>query len=515
MVNLPHNIQDWHLRGLLDRAVELYGNRTFIVEPPLTYNETASQTRKIAAWLQKVGVRRGERVMIITMNRVEAILTAFAVAGIGAIFTIINNSIKIYGLRQIIDQVKPAVVLLDETTTKLANEIDEAIIVWVGSGHHPDGGLEFHEILTEPDVGQQEFLGIDLDLACLIYTSGSTGVPRGVVISHDNVRFSTAAIQERLHYKTDDVVGLFLPLSFDYGLYQIFLTVQAGASIFIGHSEFVGPELISTLALYKISVLPGVPTLFAGMLKLLNRRPQLLPNLRCITNTGEHLPSAYIETIRQHFPNVQIYSMYGLTECKRVSILLPDELKTKLDSVGRPLAGTEVDVVGEDGQSLPTGKIGELVVRGRHVAQGYWKADEETAQRFRQRAPSLPHELYTGDLCKMDEEGFIYFIGRKDDQLKHKGFRISPLEIEVTACDIRGVLEVGVVKSKDDNRLHLFVTVTNQNITVEKVIEELQKRLESFKMPDQVHIVYELPKTIHGKLDRTQLNKKLATTDAR
>ena len=514
MFNLPNYIQRWHLSGLLDQAVELYGNRTFITDPPLSYSEIALHTRKIAAWLQKRGVRRGERVMIVTMNRVEVILTVFAAARIGAIFTIINNSIKAYGLRQIIDQVKPVIVMLDETTAALSGEIDEAIIVWMGNVPHPSDGVEFHEILTEPDPGPQEFPGIDTDPVCLIYTSGSTGSPRGVVISHDNLRFSAAAIQERLCYKPDDTVGLFLPLSFDYGLYQIFLTVQVGASIFIGRPEFVGPNLVSKLASYKISVLPGVPTLFVGMLKLLERRPQSLPNFRCITNTGEHLPHAYVEKMRQHFPNVEVFPMYGLTECKRVSILLPDELEAKSDSVGRPLTGTEVYVVGEDGKRLPVDAIGELVVRGRHVALGYWKAGKETAERFRQNALETPRELYTGDLCRMDSDGFIYFIGRKDEQLKHQGFRISPLEIEAAACSIPGISEAGLVKSEENDWLYLFVTTTmNQGITAEDILSELQGRFEPFKVPERVQIVYELPKTLHGKLDRDQLNKRLTAID--
>ena len=513
----PNGMQNWHLSGLLDQAAENYGDSPFIVGPSvLTYDEAATQTRQIAAWLQQVGVKRGERVMMITRNRAEIILMAFAVARIGAIFTIINNSIKAYGLKQIIDQVKPAIVMLDETTGSLASEIGEAIIVWLKDGVQQNKGVKFHEIITGREPSQQTFVGIDLDPVCLIYTSGSSGVPRGVVINHDNVRFSTAAIQERLRYRPDDVVGLFLPLSFDYGLYQIFLTMQAGASVFIGHSEYAGFELISKLALYEVSVLPGVPTLFAGMLKLLDRHTQMLPNLRCITNTGEHLPTTYIKKMHQHFPSLQIFSMYGLTECKRVSILLPDELKTKPESVGRPLLGTEAYVVGENGHPLPIGTIGELVVRGRHVARGYWKADHgETAQRFRQGTPSVPYELYTGDLCRMDEEGFIYFIGRKDYQFKYKGFRISPLEVETTACDINGVLEAGLVKSKIHDRLHLFVTVTSQNITTEKVIEELQKRLEWFKVPDKVCIVDQLPTTSHGKLDRVQLSKRLTTTEVR
>jgi acyl-coenzyme A synthetase/AMP-(fatty) acid ligase len=330
-------------------------------------------------------------------------------------------------------------------------------------------------------------------------------------LSHDNIRFVVAAIQERLQYRPGDIVGIFLPLSFDYGLYQIFLTTQAGATAFVGRPDMIGPEILKILAAQKISVLPGVPTLFAAMLKMLERSQQALPALRAVTNTGDKLPRAYIESLLKFFPSLRVFPMYGLTECKRVSILLPEEMAARPGSVGRALAGTEVYVVDEEGRRLPPGEIGELVVRGRHVALGYWRAETETRQRYRHDIQTGLRELYSGDSCAVDAEGYIYFHGRKDTLLKHRGFRISPLEIEEAACAIPGVNEAGVVKTEADGVLHLFASVKDASLTPPKILGELQKRLEPVKIPDRVHLIAELPKTANRKLDRKSLLAQLAT----
>jgi acyl-CoA synthetase (AMP-forming)/AMP-acid ligase II/ubiquinone/menaquinone biosynthesis C-methylase UbiE len=498
----------WNLSHLLDRAAERYGDRTFIVgSMTLTYKEAALQTNTLAGWFHRKGVKRGDRVMIITGNRSDVALFVFAAARMGAIFTILNNSIKPYGLRRIIEQCEPMLVILDESTSALACEFDDAVIVWIGDGDYTAGGVKLSDILPAPGGGKQEFPGINSsqDPVCLIYTSGSTGLQRGVVISHDNIRFSTAAIQERLDYQTNDVVGLFLPLSFDYGLYQIFLCAAAGSSIFIGQPEFTALKLVSYLKMYNISVLPGVPGLFAVLLRLLAVRTQPLPGLRSVTNTGGHLPGSYMVQMRKYLPHVQIFPMYGLTECKRVSILLPCEIEAKPGSVGRPLGKTGASVVGEDGQPLPPGETGELVVRGRHLALGYWKALEETKQRFRQTTPGAPRELYTGDLCRMDNDGYIYFVGRKDHQFKHRGFRLNPLEIEETACNINGISAAGLVQIKEPEQLYLFISVNSSEVSGDHVKKLLGQRLEPYKIPEKVYILPELPRTSHGKLDRNQL----------
>jgi long-chain acyl-CoA synthetase len=517
------NFDTWHLAGLLDEAARSFPDRTFISgAAPLTYREAAARTRSIAGALKSRGVERGDRVIILTANRAEVALLSYAVARLAAVFVVINNAIKPYGLQQILEQCEPKLVVLDETTVALADEIKAAKKIFIGENKPASVDFLFSDLLQSEDPGPQKFPGIDLDPVCLLFTSGSTGKPRGVILSHDNIRFVVAGIQERLQYRSDDTVGIFLPLSFDYGLYQIFLATQAGAAAFIGKPENIGPEILKILATQKISVLPGVPTLFAALLKMFERRPQPLPHLRAVTNTGDKLPRAYVEQLLKFFPALRVFLMFGLTECKRVSILLPEEMPHRPGSVGRPLAGTEVYVIDEGGRQvyvideggrrLPPGEIGELVVRGRHVALGYWRAEEETKQRYRHDISTGLRELYSGDSCSVDEGGYVYFYGRKDTLLKHRGFRISPLEIEEAACAIPGISEAGVVKTENDGVLHLFISVKDSSLTSEKVLTELQSRLEPVKIPDAIHIVGELPKTANRKIDRKLLKQQLAVS---
>jgi acyl-coenzyme A synthetase/AMP-(fatty) acid ligase len=506
-----HVLRGWHVAGLLDQSARLHPDRPFLLgATPLTYREAAARTRALSQWMKRQGVQRGDRVMIVASNRPETVLLVFAAVQLGALFVVIHNLIRPYGLEQIRAQAEPRLVALDETTVELAGSIRDARILFVGDGDGPAGSVRLDQVLAETATEAPAFPGIDLDPATLIFTSGSTGQPRGVVLSHDNIRFAVAAIQDRLGYRADDVIGVFLPLSFDYGLYQVFLAAQVGAAVFLGRPEMAGPELLRVIETQGITVLPGVPTLFAAMLKMLTRRPQPLPRLRALTNTGDRLPGAHVEQLRTLLPEARLFLMFGLTECKRVSIMLPDELDAHPDSVGRPLTGTEVRVVDETGQPLPPGELGELVVRGRHVALGYWRAEAETAKRFR-RVSAQARELWSGDSCRMDKDGFLYFHARMDQLLKHRGFRISPLEIEEAACQIAGVSEAGVVQSEADGSLHLFVSLQDPDLTARAIVDALRARLEPIKVPDHVHLLSALPKTANRKTDRKQLKQQLAT----
>jgi amino acid adenylation domain-containing protein len=503
-------LRDWHIAGLLDEAARLHGDRPFVAGPaPLTYREAAARSRTISRWLQQQGIGRGDRVMVIAGNRAETALLVFAIARLGAIFVVINNQIRPHGLEQILKQAEPKLVALDESAIELADSVHGARLLLIGTAERP-GHARLDQVLAETPAEAAPFPGIDLDPACLIFTSGSTGTPRGVVLHHDNIRFAIAGIQDRLGYRADDVIGVFLPLSFDYGLYQIFLAAQVGAAVFLGRPEMAGPELLRVLDGQAITVLPGVPTLFAAMLKMLGRSQASLPKLRSLTNTGDRLPRAHVDQLLERLPSVKVYLMFGLTECKRVSIMLPEERDAHPDSVGRPLAGTEVRVVDEDGKPLPPGETGELVIRGRHVALGYWRAEAETKQRFRQIGTDA-RELWSGDYGYMDAEGFLYFHGRRDALMKHRGFRISPLEIEEVACQVPGVAEAGVVQAESDGSLHLFVSVHDAALTPRAIIEDLRSRLEPVKIPDHVHVVGSLPKTANRKTDRKQLKQQLAS----
>jgi acyl-coenzyme A synthetase/AMP-(fatty) acid ligase len=330
-----------------------------------------------------------------------------------------------------------------------------------------------------------------------------------VILTHDNVRFVSAAIQARLQYRAEDRVAIFLPLSFDYGLYQLFYAAMVGASVFIGRPEMAGPELPRILAAQEISVLPGVPTLFGGLIKMQRYRPVPLPKLRVITNTGDHLPQSYIQNLRELFPQARVYPMYGLTECKRVSILLPEELEVKPESVGRALDGTEVFAMDANGHRLPPGETGELCVRGRHLALGYWRAPEETAKRYKFIGEGHSRVLVSGDFGSVDAEGFLHFHGRSDFLIKHKGHRLSPAEVEEEACRILDVIAAGCVKDEARDQLCLFVSVSREGLDEKALIMALSAKLEPAKVPNRVIFLPELPKTGNQKVDRKALRAML------
>jgi acyl-coenzyme A synthetase/AMP-(fatty) acid ligase len=330
-----------------------------------------------------------------------------------------------------------------------------------------------------------------------------------VILTHDNVRFVSAAIQARLQYRAEDRVAIFLPLSFDYGLYQLFYAAMVGASVFIGRPEMAGPELPRILAAQEISVLPGVPTLFGGLIKMQRYRPVPLPKLRVVTNTGDHLPQSYIASLRGLFPQARVLPMYGLTECKRVSILLPEELEAKPESVGRALDGTEVFAMDANGNRLPAGETGELCVRGRHLALGYWRAPEETEKRYKFIGEGHSRVLFSGDFGSVDADGFLHFHGRSDFLIKHKGHRLSPAEVEEEACRISGVVAAGCVKDEAKDLLCLFVSVSDAPLDEPKIIQALSLKLEPAKVPNRVILLPELPKTGNQKVDRKALRAML------
>jgi long-chain acyl-CoA synthetase len=514
---IPTVAQRWQrssgVSGLLTAQAHLTPEDVFLEDRHgnvLTYSATAEMAARFAGYLKTQGVGRGDRVAIHLQNRVELVVALFATSMLGGIYVVLNSRLRPAGLAKILEQAGARVIVVDEITQSNLEAVPADLAkVIVGSGGDAGAGFDTWEDSVSVAPLEEEWSGYDVDAACLVFTSGSTGAPRGVTLSHDNIRYVVGAIQERLGYRSGDTIGVFLPLAFDYGLYQIFLAAQSGAKLYIGDPDQVGPRLPQVMRAAGISVLPGFPSVYAALIALGRRRPLDLPTLRAITNTGEHLPLSYIAEMRNMFPGLDVFVMYGLTECKRVSIMLPTEFESHSDSVGRALAGTEVYAVDPEGNRLPSGEVGELVVRGRHVALGYWRAPQETAKRFRKRAPESAVELFTGDSGSVDADGFLYFAARSDDLLKHRGNRISPLEIEIEACGIPGVVEASVLKRESDDTLHLFVTVSEESTNADFILRALAETLEPAKVPEFVILLDGMPKSLNGKIDRKDLAARI------
>ncbi|TDU62516.1 amino acid adenylation domain-containing protein [Prosthecobacter fusiformis] len=485
----------------LAQATERWPERVLVSgSTPLTFKETQTRVNHLAAWLHAQGIQKGDRVVVVMPNRVEVLLIILAALQEGVIFSILSHQMQPEGLQRILTQCEAKAVFLDASTAHLALTADGCAIISVDE----EAGRSLFE--GREATPRAVPLTAD-DLAFLVFTSGSTGTPRGVMLTHGNVAFVSPAIQVRLKYQADDCIGIFLPLAFDYSLYQLFYACLTGASLFLGRPEMVGPELPKILAREGITILPGVPTVFAALIKMQRFRPAELPRLRMITNTGDHLPQAYIQQIQELLPQVQVVPMFGLTECKRVSIILPEEMETHLDSVGRPLDGTTVFTVDEHGQPLPAGEAGELAIQGPHVSPGYWQSPEETAKRFRDL--DGVHTLFTGDQGQVDSQGFITFLSRSDFVIKHRGTRLSPAEVEEAAYAVPQVVAAGCVKDDRRDLLCLFLSTTHDHMNEAGVLTALATRLERGKLPDRVYFLPELPRTSNQKLDRKALRNLL------
>ncbi len=350
---------------------------------------------------------------------------------------------------------------------------------------------------------------IDVDLATIIYTSGSTGEPKGVVSAHYNVAAAVRSITTYLQNVENDIVLNTLPLSFDYGLYQVLMAFYYGGTLVLENSFAYPYKIMETLEREGVTGFPIVPTMVAILLQMENLARFDLRRLRYMTNTAAALPVAYIRKLRALFPHVQIFSMYGLTECKRVAYLPPEYLDAKPDSVGIPIPNEEVFVFRPDGRIAAPNEVGELVVRGLNVMRGYWNRPEETAVTFRPGPHPGETLLYTGDLFRRDEEGFLYFVGRKDDMIKSKGERISPKEIENALCALDGVVESAVIGVPDEilgQAIRAYIVPDRKNPpSREAILKHCSRTLESFMVPKEIVFRQALPRNASGKVDKKNI----------
>ncbi len=478
----------------------------------LTYAELNEMSDRLGNALVLGGVRRGDRVAIHLHNSVEAVVGIFAVLKAGGTFVFINASTKPEKLIYILNNCRAKALLMDARSGGALDLWEAVPSLALGILCGPRGGngdtrlKHFDDIQSDGPATPLPIINIDLDLACLIYTSGSTGEPKGVMSDHSNVDFASTSIMTYLESRTDDIVLNVLPLSFDYGLYQLLMTFKAGATLVLERSFMYPAVILQRIQEEHPTGFPGVPTVFAMLLQM-DLSAFDLSSLRYITNTAAALPPSKILELQAAFPGVTLYSMYGLTETKRTLYLPPGQLSTRPGSVGVPIPGTEAWLEDESGQRLGPGGTGELVVRGRHVMRGYWESPEATAKRFRPGLVPGERLCYSGDLFRQDEEGFFYFISRKDDIIKCRGEKVAPKEVENVLHMLHGVtaVVVGVPDPTAGEVVKAFIVANGTPLTEAQVIAHCRAHLEDFMVPKYVEFRTELPMTSSGKISKLGL----------
>ena len=480
----------------------------------LTYAEVEAQANRLAHALKAQGVQRGDRVALYLPNCLELAIGIFAVLKAGGVFVPINHTTKYDKCAYILNHCQARVFITSSRQADLAGQLAQTIpslkAIVLTSPPIESQDLNFLSYDTiQADYSEQRPLNvnIDVDLACLIYTSGSTGDPKGVMSDHSNVAFAASSIIQYLgNVETDTVIGL-LPLSFDYGLYQLLMAFRFGGTLVLEKGFTFPAAILKRIEEERVTGFPGVPTIYTMLLKM-DLSPYDLSSLRYLTNTAAALPPSHIGEIRAKFPWATLFSMYGLTETKRTLYLPPDQLDKRPGSVGIAIPGTEVWLEDEAGQQLGPGQVGELVVRGRHVMRGYWNDPERTAARF--RPGPLPGEqvCYTGDLFRTDEEGFFYFVARKDDVIKSRGEKVAPKEVENVLYALEGVREAAAIGVPDPllgQAVKAFVVVDGVPLTEADILRHCRAHLEDFMIPKYVEFRQELPKSANGKIKKTDL----------
>ena len=510
------------VESFLESSARLWPDKTALVcgTQRLSYADLEALSNRLAHAIVSEGIERGDRVAVYLDNSVEAVAAVFAVLKAGAVFMMINPTTKAEKLAYVLNNSGArALFLPSRKLAALQESLADAehlnCVITTGAAA-PEIScpgktcVALDELLSRhrDDTAPPEKRAIDVDLAALVYTSGSTGNPKGVMLTHLNMVAAATSITTYLENTPDDVILNVLPLSFDYGLYQVLMGFKIGGSVVLERSFTYPHAVMQKLVEEQATGFPIVPTISAILLQM-DLGKYDLSRLRYVTNTGAALPTEHIVRLRGLLPHVEIYSMYGLTECKRVSYLPPSEIDRRPGSVGRGMPNEEVYVVDEEGRRVGPGVVGELVVRGSNVMKGYWELPEETDRML--RPGPLPGEkvLYTGDLFRTDEEGYLYFVGRKDDIIKSRGEKVSPKEVENVLYGHPEVAEAAVVGVPDavlgEAVKAILTRKSGSQLTEREILRHCANHLEDFMVPKLVEFRAALPKTSNGKIDKREL----------
>jgi len=481
-----------------------------------TYQDFFDSVTRLANALIDNGLRRGDRCVVYMDNTFPCLVSIYAILLAGGAFVVVNPQTKKEKLKFILNDCSARILISDSHLYGNFSGIDgevQSLVCVISSGNiqsiDDSAVIPFDKIMDGSKDSKPSINTIANDLAALIYTSGSTGNPKGVMQTHLSMGFALNSLIEYLRLSSDDRILLVLPLAFDYGLYQLLMSVQLGATLVLERSFTYPAQVFSRIEQTSVTVFPAVPTIFALLLSMHNRKPIIFPTVTRITNTAASLPPEYVKALKEIFPNALIYKMYGLTECKRVCYLEPEKIDTKPSSVGQAIPGTEVFILDDNGERVKAGEIGILHVRGPHIMLGYWN-QLELSNEVLKDAP-LPREkiLCTNDWFKMDDDGDLYFIGRSDDIIKTRGEKVSPIEVENVIHGINGVLEVAVIGEPDEilgEAVKCFIVLEEgSSLSIRDIKKICIERLENFMVPKYIEMVSNLPKTHTGKISKKGL----------
>lgn len=490
----------------------------------LTYDELALETNAIAHFFQYISDTPFARIGIYLPKCHQAIISLLAASAAGKVFVPINPVLKPLQINHILSDCSVEVLVTSASRLKQLQRICNNTktlkhIVVIDDSKDLSLTAQLHQWpepthkLTHQPITLNQ---VATDMAAILYTSGSTGPAKGVVLSHQNLVLGAQSVASYLDNSSQDVILALLPLSFDYGLSQLTTALSVGAHCVL--MDYLLPnDVLGAIEKYKITGLAGVPPLWASLMKCNWARTDSC-SLRYFTNSGGAMPSALLSSLRTTLPNASPYLMYGLTEAFRSTYLSPEHIDSHGDSIGKAIPNAHISVINEQGQPAKVGELGELVHSGPLVSLGYWQATEKTAQRFKLFSPHhdkcylAQYAVFSGDWVTQDKDGFLYFVGRKDDMIKSSGYRISPSEIEEVIYQQPKIIEAAALglTHPELGQGILVVYKSEGNQPLDKQLSSACRNdLANFMQPHHFLKVDEMPHNVNGKIDRSTLSKQL------
>lgn len=488
----------------------------------LSYGELAGDIEALAGGLVHLGLGRGERVGIYLEKRFEFVVAAFGAAAAGGVFVPLNPLLKAEQVGYILADCAVRILItsaerfevLRETLTA-CHDLRRVIVIGElpADREHLPFALECWSDTLAGPRGEPHRV-IDTDVVSILYTSGSTGRPKGVVLSHRNMVAGAKSVASYLENRADDTLLAALPLSFDAGFSQLTTAFHVGARVVL-LNYLLPKDVLNAIARERVTGLTAVPPLYIQLTQL--KWPETVTDhLRYFANTGGRMPRETLDALRRALPRSKPYLMYGLTEAFRSTYLPPEQVDRRPDSIGKAIPNAEILVLREDGSECAPNEPGELVHRGALVGQGYWNDAEKTAERYkpllhREAGLVLPEiAVFSGDTVRRDEEGYLYFIGRRDEMIKTSGYRVSPTEIEEVLYGTQLVGEVaafGVPHPQLGQAVVVVATPRGETLDVDALLKLARERLPIYMLPARVDVrPGPLPRNPNGKIDRKLLS---------
>ena len=485
---------------LLDASVQRnpHGIAAEDADQQVTWEQLNARADQVGARLLTAGVAVGDRVALLLNNDVNHVVAMLGVWKVGGVFVNVNPKLKSRQVDHILSDCTPAAIVTTPARTELVAG-HEALV------------LSVDDLSNTATVDATWPRVIDRDLACLIYTSGSTGHPKGVMFRQGDIVMCARIMAEAFDWQADERVLNTLAFSADHGLTLLYLTLLKGGAIVLSQA-FLPQDIANELAAKKITAFSGVAPIWSAFYgSRSDFKDRQFPHLRHLSIGGGRPPERVLQAVKEQFKDqVNVFLLYGLTEANWTSYVAPEHLEAHLDSIGQPLPNVDVMVVDANDQPCEPGQEGELIHRGGVVAAGYWQNPEKTAETFRER--NGERVVYSGDIVKQDEAGWLYYLGRRDHQIKVQGYRIATEDIIDCLHETGLIDEVGLFAVPDDasgERVIVCVTPKTGAIEVQQqVLKHLKTELPSYMVPSELIVLDQLPYTHSGKVNTTLLKEQ-------